>query len=102
MPECPGCGAQAPPDRETGYDGADPCSAACEESLRPERFLVEVEVQARWVPAATGTVLSGRLLLFEDQREAGWWAAMLNARRGMLAYRVTATRETDAEIRRRR
>lgn len=40
MPRCPNCEAYCPPDPETGYDGADYCSAVCEdEHERRERGL---------------------------------------------------------------
>ena len=69
---------------------------------RATRHLVEVEVDGRWLPASTGGWLVRRLLVFDDAAEGDWWAAMLNARRGLLAYRVRPTEETDDEIRRRR
>jgi hypothetical protein len=36
MSHCPTCGKTSWPDPETGYDGDDYCSAACEEADQPK------------------------------------------------------------------
>ena len=93
---CPTCGRTSAPDAETGYDGGDYCSEACEIEARPVRHLVEVErAGRRWQPATLG----GHLLGFDEPQRADFMRGVLTLRRFALPVRVVETRERDAELR---